>query len=77
MSHSEGMDLHLAPLSCRQTIASIVRRKFLIGLAAHGLTSLSNGSSTDHNSSLMTRNTILPSTSIVEGRMVLRVSRAC
>jgi hypothetical protein len=73
---SEGMDRHLAPLSCRQMIASIVRRSSRIGLDAHGLTSLSNGSRIAQSSSLMTRSTIPPSTSVVEGRRMLRLSHS-
>jgi hypothetical protein len=69
------MERHLAPLSCRQTIASIVRRRCSIGLAAHGLTSLISGSRTAHRSSLMTRNTIPPSTSTVEGTWNWQLSR--
>jgi hypothetical protein len=73
---SEGMDRHLAPLPCRQTIASIVRRRSWIGLAAQGLASLSSGSSTAHSLSLITRNTIRPSTLAVEGRRRRRFSRS-
>jgi len=71
-----GIARHLAPFCSRQTIASIVRRRSWIGLAAHGRTSFSKGSSTAHRSSLMTRNTISPSTLVVEDRRMRRLSRS-
>ncbi len=49
---SVGMLRHLAPFSCRQKIAEILRRRFLGGVLPRGRTSSISGSHTAHAASV-------------------------
>ena len=58
--NSSGMARHFAPFTCRQMIASIVRRRCLSGVLPFGRHPSSSGSSAAHCSSVSTTITNLP-----------------